>query len=70
MEYIEKLAGHSNKDEKMYWSQKPRVQWLKERDKKTSFFYGSVVQRRKCNRIEQLEKKERGCYRNKGEMVE
>lgn len=30
----------------------------------------SVVQRRKFNKIEQLEKKKGGCYINKGEMVE
>lgn len=45
-------------NEEMYWSQKTRIQWLKESDKNTQFFHASVVKRRKQNRIEKLEKRE------------
>ena len=33
------------KREEIYWSQKARVQWLKEADKNTSFFHASVMSR-------------------------
>lgn len=47
------------KEEKLYWSQKARVQWLEEGDKNTQFFYASLIQRIKANRIEQLDKENR-----------
>lgn len=44
------------KEEELYWQQKSRVQWLKDGDKKTEFFHASVISRRKCNRMENLDK--------------
>lgn len=57
------------KDEEVYWSQKERVQWLKEGDKNSHFLHASVVSRRKSNRIEQLDKEKRGYWRTDEEMV-
>lgn len=56
------------KQEDAYWSQKSRVQWLKEGDKNTQFFHASTIQRRKRNRIEEIEK-ERGGWCNTDEAI-
>lgn len=48
---------------------KQRIQWLQEWDKNTKFFHASVAQRRKCNRIEQLEKEQGGVCETTEEIV-
>ncbi|CAB4316713.1 unnamed protein product [Prunus armeniaca] len=42
-------------EEKMFWKQKSRVQWLNEREKNTSFFHSKMVTRRRQNHIRGLE---------------
>ena len=42
------------KAEEMFWKQKSRVFWLRERDKNTKFFHGLTKQRRARNQITQL----------------
>lgn len=46
------------REEEQYWSQKVRVQWLEEGDKIISFFNASVMQRKKCNRMDYMEKEQ------------
>lgn len=48
------------KEDEVYWSQKALVHWLQKGDKNSSFFYASVVQRWKCNKMAHLEKEQRG----------
>lgn len=38
------------KQEKLLWRQKSRVQWLKHRERNTSFFHNSTIQNRAFNR--------------------
>ena len=40
-----------SKQEEILWKQKSRVQWLKERERNTSFFHKSMIQRRQHNII-------------------
>ncbi|RYR42019.1 hypothetical protein Ahy_A08g038468 [Arachis hypogaea] len=40
--------------EEKYWGQRGRLKWLKWRDKKTSFFHATTIQRRKRNKIDKL----------------
>lgn len=49
------------KNEKIYWSKKCRIQWLKRGDKNSKFFHTYTAQRRKSNSIERLTK-ERGGF--------
>lgn len=49
---------------------KSKNQWLREGDKNTKFFHASVIQRRKHNRIDQLERETRGACTTEDEMVE
>lgn len=44
------------KGEEFYWSQKVRVQWLREGDNNSKFFHACTTQKRKTNRLVQLEK--------------
>lgn len=57
------------KEEESYWSQKSRVQWLKDGDKNTSFFHASVMQRRRSNRIDQLDSLQGGVCAGKEEVL-
>lgn len=49
------------KEEKMYWSQKARFQWLEDGDINTQFFHASVIQRRKKTGWK-VRKKKRGVH--------
>ncbi|XP_071926239.1 uncharacterized protein [Coffea arabica] len=54
---LKRKLADAYKREELFWSQKIRVKWLKEGDRNTSFFYASVVGRRKQNRISRLQKR-------------
>ena len=45
-------------EEELFWSQKSRVQWLKEGDKNTHFFHSSVKGRRQRNKIQRLQRED------------
>lgn len=66
---LRKKLDEAYKDNEVYWRQKSRIQWLHEGDKNTEFFYASTVQRRKFNRLDQLEKEDGGYYNSEEEMV-
>eukprot|EP00253_Pinus_taeda_P005056 PITA_05056 len=42
------------KEEEIFWRQKPRVQWLKERERNTIFFHRSTLANRAHNRISSI----------------
>lgn len=52
------------------WSQKLRLQWLKDEDKNTKYFNASIVQGMKTNRVGLLEKDLGGWCKNEEEVVE
>ncbi|XP_071909826.1 uncharacterized protein [Coffea arabica] len=47
-------------DEEIFWSQKSRLKWLQEGDRNTQYFYAQVKGRRKQNRLQRLQKEDRG----------
>ncbi|XP_027156321.1 uncharacterized protein LOC113757111 [Coffea eugenioides] len=44
------------RQEEIYWSQKARLQWLKEGDKNTKFFHACVKDRRRLNRMKHIQR--------------
>ena len=52
---LKRQLSKTYKDEELFWSQKSRSRWLKERDKNTTFFHISVMTKRKRNRISMLQ---------------
>lgn len=54
---IKKKLAEAYKREEIFWSQKARVQWLKEGDKNTGYFHAIITGRRKRNRISVLQKR-------------
>lgn len=55
-------------EEELYWSQKSRVQWLKEGDKNTHFCHSSVKGKRKRNKLQNLKKID-GTWTNTEEEI-
>ena len=56
-------------EEKIFWSQKSRVQWLKEGDRNTHFLHSSVKSRRKRNKIHRLQRDD-SSWTNTEEEIE
>lgn len=56
-------------DEKVYWKQRSRVDWLKEGDRNTKFFHSKASARKRKNRISGLED-EQGIWNEEEEEVE
>lgn len=48
------LNFEREKDE-CYWEQRPRINWLKLRDKNTAFFHKQATQKRKRNYIHKMQ---------------
>lgn len=67
---MKEALDQAYKDEEIFWSQKSRNQWLQEGDKNTKFFHASTIQKRKTNRLVQLEKNGRGWCESEEEVVD
>lgn len=52
--HLKRRLHEAYRNEKVYWSQKSRIMWLKEGDNNTKYFHAYVAQRRKSNSIERL----------------
>lgn len=52
----------------MYWSQKARVQWLREGDSNIAYFQATVKGRRCRNRIRNLQREDRTWCENEQEV--
>lgn len=52
--YLNERLNEAYKNEEIYWCQKSRIQWLKDREKNSKFFHAYTVQRRKMNNIVRL----------------
>ncbi|KAA3464864.1 reverse transcriptase [Gossypium australe] len=63
------LNMEMDKDER-YWEQRARVNWLRMSDKNTSFFHKYVMQRRRINRIQGLQRADGSIATNENEMEE
>ena len=50
-------------EEELFWSQKSRVQWLKEGDRNTHVFHSSVKGKRKRSKLQNIQKKDRSWTR-------
>ncbi|XP_027109391.2 uncharacterized protein [Coffea arabica] len=57
-------------EEELFWSQKSRVQWLKEGDKNTHFFHSNVKGRRHRNKIQRLQREDTTWTTSKEEIGE
>ncbi|CAA0805733.1 Unknown protein, partial [Striga hermonthica] len=53
-EHVRKELEDSHLKEEEFWSQKARLQWLKEGDRNTKFFHAMTLYRRKRNAISRL----------------
>ncbi|KAG7583258.1 Reverse transcriptase domain [Arabidopsis suecica] len=51
MQMLKWELAEAYREEELYWKQKSRERWLKEGDRNTKFFHGSVQRRRVQNRI-------------------
>ncbi|KAA3484941.1 reverse transcriptase [Gossypium australe] len=56
--------------EDKYWEQRARMNWLKEGDENTKFFYNCASQRRRANRVEELEDEHGQITSDKRKMAE
>ena len=55
---LKKKLKEVYREEEVYWSQKARLQWLKAGDKNTSFFHASVEERRRRNRMLEIQRED------------
>ncbi|GKV13708.1 hypothetical protein SLEP1_g24695 [Rubroshorea leprosula] len=55
LEEVETELWNLQQQEEIYWKQSSKIQWLKERDKNTSFFHTRASERRKKNVITELQ---------------
>ena len=53
---LKKRLAKAYQEEEMSWSQKARLQWLREGDKNSKYFHAVVNGRRRANRMNQLQK--------------
>jgi hypothetical protein len=58
------------KQEEILWRQQSRVQWLKEGEKNTKFFHGTMIHRRHINRITHLENEQGNLIREHTQIEE
>nr|XP_027081023.1 uncharacterized protein LOC113703745 [Coffea arabica] len=65
---LKRQLKEAYEEEEMFWSQKSRVQWLKEGDRNTHFFHSSVKGRRQRNKLHRL-LRENGDWTNSEEEI-
>ena len=53
---LKKQLTKAYQEEEMFWSQKARLQWLREGDKNSKYFHAVVNGRRRASRMNQLQK--------------
>ena len=65
---IQLKEAYSKKE--LFWSQKSRIQWLKEGDKNIHFFHSSVKGRRRRHKMQRILRKDKSWANTKEELGE
>ena len=65
---MKKQLKEAYSDEEQYWAQKARIDWLREGDKNTKFFHACVKERRRKNRMLNIQRED-GTWTNSEEEL-